>query len=331
LKFLSIIFRAVPAVLCSLFLSIILILEILNFTTNHYKKEEYIKELIEEIEQEKKLFGSSKAVIHPTDLVQEKKKNKYVLYENYIVDIGNFMPFHPGGMMAIEDYLYTDVGRYLTGTQAYNKNFKPHSHKYSTFKHVITSLAYAELRDNHRLVTKSFGIIDSNPRSSNDLFKISEADSTYINESSLVLLETTVVANSTFEYKFHAKNFLFAKFLPGVFWIGRHFSISSEKANKTRYYTICLSMDKKMKEKHLKLLENVNKLEKAEKIEDLALKDHEMANNSISVYIKHYTSKNALSDHIFNLTPGQSSDLIIRGPVVNQIFNLHTFYTFYTF
>jgi hypothetical protein len=296
----------------------------LNFTTNYLKRVEFMKELIEEMEHDKKLFGMNMHILHPEDLVNERKNKKFVLFENYLINVKKFLEYHPGGQMAIEDYLYTDVGRYLTGNQAYNKNFKAHAHKYMTLKHAINSMAYAELRDNHQLVQKVLQI-ETSSRLNKDFFKFSDVDSSYINESNPILLHKTSVAKDTFEYRFSIKKFNFARFLPGIFWIGRHYSVSSLHANKTRYYSISLAMDPKIKEKLIRLMENITRLENRDLIDTICLKDNEMVSDYLPLYIKHYHFKNSLSNHIYNLPVGNQTDLIIRGPIVRHLLNLNFF------
>jgi predicted PP-loop superfamily ATPase len=47
-------------VLCAFFLGIIILLEILNFTTNYFKREEFMKELVEELEKSIKYMSANK-------------------------------------------------------------------------------------------------------------------------------------------------------------------------------------------------------------------------------------------------------------------------------
>lgn len=306
--------------LCAFFLGIIILLEILNFTTNYFKREEFMKELVEELETEKKLYGNNIKIISPEDLVNERKNRKFVLYENYLINVNKFLEYHPGGQMALEENLYSDVGRYLTGNQAFKKNFKPHTHKYMTLKHIITSMAYSELRDDHGLVYKNLNSESS--KIINDFFKFSDlcSSSYYISESNPILQHKSLVAKDTFEYRFSIKKFNFARFLAGVSWIGRHYSVSSMHANKTRYYSICLAMDPKIKEKLLRLMENIKLLENRQSISmdstGLCIKDNEMISDYLCLYIKHYNFNNSLSNHIYNLPVGNQSDLVIRGPIV---------------
>jgi len=60
------------------------------------------------------------------DLVELKETKKYVLIDNVICDVSVFLENHPGGKNIITTYLYTDVGRFLTGTESFDTNFEKH-------------------------------------------------------------------------------------------------------------------------------------------------------------------------------------------------------------
>jgi hypothetical protein len=273
-----------------------------------------MKDFIEKIDHDKN-FRKKIRIIHPIDLPNERKNKKFVLFENYIIDVEKYMQYHPGGQMAIEDYLYVDNGRFLIGNQAYNKHFKSYDHNYLTLRHTIKSMAYAKLKDNHRLVSKVMQV-QTTSRLNNDFSNNSDLDSTYINELNPILLHKSLVAEDTFEYRFKFKNYEFARFLSEVNWIGRHFSVSSTHLNRTRYYTVCLTLDPKIKEKHLRLIENITRLENGDLIESLLLNDNERLSDYLSLYIRIYHYPKALSNHINNLPVGNQTDLIIRGPIV---------------
>jgi hypothetical protein len=251
-----------------------------------------------------------------TQLEDEKKNTKYVLYDNYVCNVGDYITYHPGGPMMIRDNLYLDVGRYLTGTQEYSKNFSPYNHNLSTFKFMMEKFCYGSLKDSHMIVTEK----------TNSDFNRSELSGlklncTYMDESYPILLEKKLIAKDTYEYKFKStKGIAFAKILPQVSWIGRHFSITSKKLNKTRYYSLSISLTEEMKERHLGLLENVKRLERKQDIVNLVMKDAERYSDTLCLHIKRYNYKNALSDHLFNLNTLNQTDLIIKGPLVKIIY-----------
>ena len=256
--------------------------------------------------------------MHPSDLVKEKKNKKFVLYENFVCDVGDFIKAHPGGQTMIEDNLFTDVGRYMTGTQAFSKNFLAHSHSYVTHKHIIGSMSYAEIKDKHRLVFKNLSYSDN---TSGYKFNKYDFNSTYIIDSNVSLVKKSLIAENVYQYKFSIEGFSFASFLPGVFWMGRHFSVSSSTLNKTRYYSICLCLEDTIKNKHYELIDNLKKLENKETgpLSDISIKENEMEVKHLNLYIKNYKHSNCLSEYISNIpvTGLYQTDLNVRGPNVN--------------
>ena len=65
--------------------------------------------------------------------------------------------------------------------------------------------------------------------------------------------------------------------------MGRHFSISSTKLNKTRYYSLSLSLTEEMKE-----IENVKRLERKEQILNIRIKEKDKYTDYFCLHIKRY-------------------------------------------
>ena len=227
-------------------------------------------------------------------------------------DVGDFIESHPGGAHLLIKNLYQDIGRYVTGTQAFSKNFKPHPHNYLTHKHIIMQLAYGEIKDNHNIVSSS---------SKNQSIENQKINSLcdYISEKDCMLSNKTMIVENVCEFQFTFPQYDFSRILPNIYWIGRHFSVSSKKLNKTRYYSLSLCLNPFMKMKHKGLVNNIYKLENHEELDELTLTEQEMKSNYLCLYIKKYNFKNGLSKHIHNLPEKSQTDLIIRGPNVNFI------------
>ncbi len=79
----------------------------------------------------------------------------YVLYENYIVDVTEFMYHHPGGQNLIKENLKQDVTRFINGSVSLNSNYIPHTHSYLANKHILEKLTIGILKENHQLVIDS--------------------------------------------------------------------------------------------------------------------------------------------------------------------------------
>jgi hypothetical protein len=226
-------------------------------------------------------------VMDSEELKIEKKHKKYVLYENYVCDVTKYIDAHPGGRNLISDNLYGDIGRYITGTQAYNQNFHTWDHSFSAYVHILTKLAYAELTNDSQVVQNYNGI------------------NHYLDDWYEVVNRREIALN-VFEYRITSDELSFARFIPGHKWIGRHFSITSLQLNKTRYYTTCLILDEKLRDKHYNLMKQVR--ENSTKVSEISLK----TSNYLNIYCKRYNSPEALSNQMFE----GEEEFNIKGPFV---------------
>jgi hypothetical protein len=272
---------ALPIACCIFFLSAICILELLFYTYNN-NKVRFINDLS---------YKAPDRKIDISELDDEKTHRRYVILENLLIDVGDFIPSHPGGRNLISDNLYTDIGRYVTGTQAYSSGIKAYSHNYLTMKNMFETLAYSEIVDNTIVV-------------------FNETDKrNYINID-MSIAEKRQIALSTYEYKFRNDNVVFYRFILGHMWIGKHFTVSSKRHNKTRYYSLCLALEEKYRQKLNMLLDNTinGYLQEIPKLES-----QEIKSNSLHLYIKRYKYTEALSDELYE----QKGDFRIKGPMVS--------------
>jgi hypothetical protein len=261
-----------------MFLSIILIVEVWDYMLNKNLTRAVI---------DTKLSKQVTRKVNISELENEKKTRKFVLFENYLIDVANFMGQHPGGKNVIEENLYQDVGRYLTGTQAFNSTFPAHTHKFSTMKHIIKHLTYAELVElEHRIVVNS-DILDKNLR---------------INEK-------TDIAEGIYEFRFYNDILSFSRFLTGHEWMGRHFAVSNENLNKTRYYSLCLSLDINIRSKLNGLLDNA--LEETMITSNVRLDMKDRTSYYLNLYAKRYNYPDALSNSLYK---GEDT-FHIKGPL----------------
>lgn len=284
-------------------------MEIVEFVREYSKKTKIIKTAIDELELSYTYKGEKEKQYYNLKQVnEEKSKTKFVIFENYLVDVTKFIDHHPGRPHLIEDNLYSDVGRYMTGTQAYSQHYHTHYHSASTFKKMLNEMVFAEIKDENKIILKH------GPPSDTITFNLLSSGT--MNESYIQLNSKIQIAESVYEFRFVPQQSLrYAKFLPGITWIGKHFSVSSLELNKTRYYSLCLTLDENVKQKHLQLLQNVAKLDSKQEIENVAIPDNENYVKYLSLYIKRYPEKQSLSDYIHNLPLNTQSDLIIRGPL----------------
>lgn len=242
-----------------------------------------------------------------TEILDEKHNTKFVLYENLLLDVTNFSENHPGGKNLIKENLFSDISRYITGNQAFSSKIPAHDHNAQTCIYAIKSLAYAKFTDNHAIVLKNE--------------KTSGLNNEMVFEFKASVASVDVgfaVSESICELVFSNDEFKFPIFLSGINWLGRHFAVSSYELNKTRYYSLCLCLNKTIQERIIRLFDNVRSLEENKvSIEIAAIKESESFSSNISFYIKKYEYEGALSAYLHNIRPATLSRLNIRGPIVN--------------
>lgn len=272
------------------------------------------------------------------DLKNYKKQNpqiKYVLFENFIIDVTEFSTIHPGGNNLIDSNLFTDIGRYITGTQAFSNDIKSYDHSSQTFIYIIEKLIIGILDENHNYI-KQLGTdynkssrmsINQNDLSENENKKLvtKNTDSEfYFFEENMNFIEKNNIAEDTDQIVFYSENYKFAKFLSGIKWMGRHMSVNSDKLNKTRYYSICLCLSPYMKDKMNLILNNLKSLENNINIRKSLIQtetEKENFSNNFYVYLKKYDFKNCLSKEIHEMK--HDDKILIRGPLVNINFFLY--------
>ena len=237
------------------------------------------------------------------ELLNLKKQRKIVFFDNYIIDVTDFIEFHPGGQIHLIETLNHDVSRYLDATAAINPSFDPRSHMVSTYQHIFDTMIIGQIMNNSNLIVNS-EIIDEkfNPVSSRKIAK----------------------DTNEFRYGLISKNpnIRFSRFLQGYQWVGRHFAVikilikvSSVSLNKTRYYSICLCLNEIVYEKHRIILSNIIKLENNEPIVSPYLNEEEIISDSLELYIKKYNFEGGLSKFLHEQNK-DSENIIARGPLV---------------
>lgn len=141
-----------------------------------------------------------------------KNKIKIAFLDNYIVDITDFIAYHPGGQINLLEATNYDISRYLSATAAINSNFEPNSHKLSTYQHIFEKMIIGVFSDDNKLVMYK---------------QVTE----YVEDEEVYLSQTRKIAKSTNEFKFTLKNknsnYNFSRFLPGYDWVGRHYAVKS--------------------------------------------------------------------------------------------------------
>lgn len=276
-------------ILCGVLLAIIIILEIRQMV-NSGSKSTLVKVAIANSSNSKE----ERPLMNYNDLNKLKETKKFVLLNNLVIDVTKFVDNHPGGKNLLKDHLYEDVGRFITGTESYGSKFSPYDHSASTQKHMIEKMCIGEFKD------ASVGkLVALNGSPVNDGF---------------VIMNKIIIAENTTNFQFHNSKYNFSRFLTGADWLGKHYSVTSTKLNKTRYYSSCLTLDPVIKEKHLLLLDNLKKQDKGI-LNDCIIKPEEVNCNYLNLYIKKYNFKKGLSGLIHSIPEKTENDLIITGPI----------------
>ena len=140
-------FLIVAILLIALFVIMYIVLLLINKINESFQYKVMLKSVdyIDKI----KFFSKSE---------MKNLEKDYVLYDNNIVDVREFIHHHPGGKIQIQESLRNDITRYINGSVAINKNFSPHKHSYLALRHIMQKLTIGIFQENHNL------ILDQNQR-----------------------------------------------------------------------------------------------------------------------------------------------------------------------
>jgi len=120
------------------------------------------------------------------------------------------------------------------------------------------------------------------------------------------------------EFFFPNQSFKFARFLKGTNWIAKHFSITSKKLGKTRYYSVCLCLNQIMYAKHKMLLDNIRKREENDStLGNPKIDKEEMYSSCLELFVKKYDFEGALSKylHAYDTQSANHEDIFVIGPI----------------
>lgn len=286
-----------PIIFLVVQLAILLTLEIIYYRKDIHKIE-LISSEFKESENNKNI-----PIYSIQEVIAEKAKKKFVIYENLLIDIEKYIEEHPGGRNLLGDMLYQDISRYITGNQAFSSKISAYEHSTGTQIFSIKNISYAKIKDQHGIILDSNAINQS---------------SSYVYDS-MNFVGNIAYVEDTGKICVKKTGLIFPNFIKGFNWTGRHFSISSKKLNKTRYYSICICLNEVVQKKIKHLISNITLLEENQKIEPVEILEEEKYSNEICFYIKSYNIPKALSHHINNIHKTEKNfneDFILRGPIV---------------
>ncbi|OMJ77414.1 hypothetical protein SteCoe_23016 [Stentor coeruleus] len=146
-----------------------------------------------------------------------RDKRKFVFYDNYLLDIGDFITSHPGGAFIIKQVIGEDVGKYLNGSSSL-PGYGPNYHDMLAFS-FAKSMAIAELGYENNVLTGSIGQ----------------------ERMEWEIVDKLKVCESTFCIVLSSEEWNLCK--PGGFdWMGKHFLLTMSEVNQARrYYSMVLT------------------------------------------------------------------------------------------
>ena len=227
---------------------------------------------------------------------------KLVLFNNFIIDVENFMSEHPGSRFVIEQNIGNDIGQFFYGAYSVEQEVAPHIH--SNFAAMIMK----------KLAVGKLIIAPPKPI-------------TYINDISNQYVQTIVggdveftvqnnhaITSSISRITFHSMNCNIDKTYPNLKFAGKSFSVTSLQNFVSRYYTICNCMGSLLYDEYLKVmnaaLSNQRYVRSYSSYEEL----NQKSNDCLELVIKHYPqSQTGISTQVHNAEVGDK--FYIHGPV----------------
>lgn len=273
----------------------ILIFDIHHIFLNYFSK--FNHQSLNEISETK---YNNLPILKIEDVEDSNSKRKIVLLDNLVCDITDFINSHPGGASNIEPFVGKDISRYLSGTFAPHSGFKLYKHRFQTIKYAIEKFTIGKLHDNHQIA-----FIENNKE------KISVYPNCGFERVSYIL-----IAKDTYKVELacNCMDFKFAVGLPGVDFLGRHYSVTSKIMNKTRYYSICFILNNQVNAAHRRLMDcmlNSQELKLTTSFPELKLPT---SKSQIEFHLKKYNRTESMSYHLTS-DKKLKGDLNVLGPI----------------
>jgi len=157
-----------------------------------------------------------------------KSGKKYVVLDEYVLDLESFLPYHPGGKFVLQHNIGQDVSKFFHGGYSLEGNMGPRpasGHKHTNqARKIVNKLIIARL-DATTEVSSTICMVDN---------ALTTAVNLTTNAFFLKSRDGRTVPN-------------FRRFFPGTKMLGKHFTIRTLTGLKpTRHYTICNVMQPKV-------------------------------------------------------------------------------------
>ncbi len=103
----------------------------------------------------KKDSSSGLRVYTLKDLKAFKAHNKQVvLYQNYFINIEDWISYHPGGLIHLEKTLHKEIGRFICGNDPINGKFLPYDHSFFAQRFLLENV-FGVLKHDHKIIINS--------------------------------------------------------------------------------------------------------------------------------------------------------------------------------
>jgi len=141
--------------------------------------------------------------------LMKKGEKKFVFMDNYLIDVEHYAEYHPGGKNLLTSNYYQDVSRYLIGSVPFNSKFKGVDHLFLSCLYALKFLSFGELIENHRIIMDE------------------SLDKSIYLAYKMEVIQTRVTAGpiSEITFKLTEGRAAFARFLTGIRYMGKHFSV----------------------------------------------------------------------------------------------------------
>jgi len=177
-----------------------------------------------------------------------KEGKKYVLYNNYVLNVSWFRFEHPGTSYAIDSNIGKDIGKFFYGAYTMENYVGPHTHSYVASK-ILIKLACAKIANPKEGVI----IIDEHVESENNTVKNPAQNPGNI----FKVKEKSELIHNIFRIKLGNNIAKIKCFYPGLELAGRSYIVNSIQNQVCRYYTICNCMNTKFYDTYIDAFDSI--------------------------------------------------------------------------
>jgi cytochrome b involved in lipid metabolism len=155
-----------------------------------------------------------------------KQNKKYLLFDEYVIDVESFQGEHPGGSAMLEHHIGRSIGRYFYGAYKLEWTMRTHTHSKFAAK-VMAKLAIAKI-----------------DLGSNDMIKNKIQNDYQIQNPNFIFnfKQRTKLMRKIYRIEMENQELMVKNISPDTSLFGRSMLVVSMKNYVSRYYTICHCM-----------------------------------------------------------------------------------------